>query len=269
MKRLCVVIPAYGKYAYVAQAVNSLLMSGPNVHALVVDDCSPNRAEASQFLEVLSWRFRGQFDALVHSENLGLTMSWNDGIEWALDRDFTYICVTNSDVYFPRNWFEPLQSALTHNLHLVGPVTNAPGSEPGQAAGQYSKVYSDVKFLENGLATPDRIQAVADDLMSSPTNPDYVLGPINGFCMVAEAKNWADHSFRPGEAFKPVNHVNSRGEPNPTPTMTLQEYELQGRWRERGLRIGYCPKSYVFHYRAVTRGDRYRAGDWYRLPEGQ
>jgi hypothetical protein len=46
--------------------------------------------------------------------------------------------------------------------------------------------------------------------------------------------------------------------------MTLSEYELQGRWRKDNLHIGFCPGSFVFHYRAVTRGDRYKRGKWYR-----
>jgi hypothetical protein len=46
--------------------------------------------------------------------------------------------------------------------------------------------------------------------------------------------------------------------------MTLGEYELQGRWTKAGLETAICTGSYVLHYRAVSRGARYRMGDWVR-----
>ena len=50
--------------------------------------------------------------------------------------------------------------------------------------------------------------------------------------------------------------------------MTLQEYELQGRWHAAGLRSGVVLSSFVFHYRAVSRGEKkFGKGQTYR-PEG-
>jgi hypothetical protein len=47
--------------------------------------------------------------------------------------------------------------------------------------------------------------------------------------------------------------------------MTLNEYELQRRWKETGLKVRRrCLGSYVFHYRAVSRGDAHKKGDWVR-----
>ena len=76
------------------------------------------------------------------------------------------------------------------------------------------------------------------------------------------------HAYDAEHVFKPRNDVNSRGHKNPTPLMTLQEYELQGRWHAAGLRSGVVLSSFVFHYRAVSRGEKkFGKGQTYR-PQG-
>jgi hypothetical protein len=87
---------------------------------------------------------------------------------------------------------------------------------------------------------------------------------LNGFCMMAKTSTWANNMYTTDQPFRDSNPFNSKGQPNPTPAMTLQEYELQARWHKLGLKSGVALSSYVFHYRSVTRGPRYNKGDWTR-----
>lgn len=43
-----------------------------------------------------------------------------------------YACCTNNDTVFTPGWDVTLRAALSRGFDLVGPVTNAPGSEKAQ-----------------------------------------------------------------------------------------------------------------------------------------
>jgi hypothetical protein len=171
---------------------------------------------------------------------------------------FDYCCVTNSDVLFSPGWDIEVVKAL-EKFHLVGPVTNAPGTEEEQYVGKYSVLYT-------RPANPDAIGTIQTELIREQAGR-FKASDLNGFCLIAKTATWWSQPFDPTHVFKSRNEHNSRGEPNPTPTMTLQEYELQRRWKARGLKTGIALGSYVFHYRSVSRGDKHKKGDWTRLKE--
>jgi GT2 family glycosyltransferase len=54
---------------------------------------------------------------------------------------------------------------------------------------------------------------------------------------------------------------------DPAMAMTGNEDELQKRWRKKKFRTGFCPQSFIFHYRAVSRGDRFKHRGWYRIDD--
>lgn len=257
---LLVVIPTYGAFDYAERAVRSVLQNSRvfRVRAVVIDDGSPDWQDA--WAKRLRDELQEQFASIRFPDNAGLLRSWNHGIAAAEFNCFDYCCVTNSDVLFPIGWdVEILAGLETHAL--VGPVTNAPGSEPTQYVGRYSVLY-DPERIEEGL------QEVQDELLKAQAGRFY-QATLNGFCLVAATATWTHHEFSPGKAFRPSNPVNSKGRTNPTPTMTLGEYELQKRWHANGLTSAVCLGSYVLHYRSVSRGPRHCKGDWLRAGEHQ
>lgn len=268
MDRLCVIVPTYGKFEYAKQAVESAIESARNVeaHVFLVDDASPDfhgydnigEVAPNHIVRGLMSKYSRRMRLIVNPVNLGLTQTWNKGIVAAvIAGNFKYICVTNSDVVFPKGYDIGMTQALNANkVDLVGPVTNAPGTEEDQFVKLYSDVYSG--------PDDDKIDEVQLDLLNK-RNTQVKRMTINGFCMMALAYTWENYMYAPEQPFKALNPVNSKGQTNPTPTMTLQEYELQARWHKVGLKSGVALSSYVFHYRSVTRGPRFNKGDWARL----
>jgi GT2 family glycosyltransferase len=256
---LAIVIPTYGAFSYAEKAISTALAcSLPSAHIIVVDDASPDGVDAFKNLYAMFEGHRSRLTFYRFSENGGLTRSWNKGLEIARRFDAHYTCVTNSDVLFPTSWEIALIAALdVRGAHLVGPVTNAPGTQANQDIDKYTYKY---KLTDD----QKEINRLSNELTLAHGS-DFHEGAINGFCMMAETSTWWKHAYDKEHVFRPSNDFNSKGEPNPTPLMTLQEYELQGRWKKAGLKIGFCPGSFVFHYRSVTRGDKHRKGKSYRM----
>lgn len=262
---LAIVIPTFSQFPYARLAVASALKQTrlATVRIFVADDASPDARKELPGLETAANALAercGHPEIQVHwfPENGGLTRSWNQGLLWAKRHKLTYTCVTNSDVKFSPGWDVPLLKALD-TYDLVGPITNAPGTEQLQYARTYTKAYS----------CGDRDETLCDiaiDLRKHHANA-VIPGTLNGFCMVAKTATWWAGAFDEFHVFNPHNAYNSQGKPNPTPLMTLNEYELQRRWHAKGFKTGFVPSSYVFHYRAVSRGDAHKKGDWLRIPE--
>lgn len=272
---ILIVVPTYGQFDYAARAVRTALAHTSYMKATVavIDDASPERLARDihcdgepygTFLINLKW-LRQEFgdDRIVQmqfDQNGGLTRSWNAGLTLAREGAFDFCCVTNSDVMFAPRWDREIFSLLNADkYHLVGPVTNAPGTNQEQYVGRYSVVYDPKKKDD-----VHHIAAVQDELIAQQSLRSKP-STLNGFCMVAFTKTWWDHSYSYTDVFCPRNDYNSKGEKNPTPLMTLNEYELQRRWHAAGLRSGIALGSYVYHYRAASRGDKHKAGDWARI----
>lgn len=262
--QLGIVIPTYGAFAYAAKAVRSALMCDfpGEVHVCVVDDASPDwgTGYANHLRQFLcDDETKNRYHDAHYQFNGGLTRSWNHGLTFFRDLDCDYICVTNSDVIFPFNWFHAIARGL-EKYALVGPLTNAPGTEEGQFVRLYAHSYRRSDSLRD-------IEAVQAELIGHHSE-DYKRMTLNGFCLVAKTSTWWDNAFDSEHVFCPRNDLNSKGKRNPTPLMTLNEYELQRRWRARGLQSAVALGSYVFHYRAVTRGEKHQQGDWVRAQDG-
>lgn len=268
MDRLCVIVPTYSKFEYAQQAVSSAIEAAKDVetHVFLVDDASPDFHGRDNIGEIapnfivrdLMAKYSKRLRLIVNRANVGLTKTWNTGITAAIvDGSFKYICVTNSDVVFPKAYDIGMTHALkSSRVDLVGPVTNAPGTEEAQFVKLYSSSYTGPRV--------DRIDAVQTELLAKHSTEVKKM-TLNGFCMMALARTWENNMYAPSQPFKESNPFNSKGQPNPTPAMTLQEYELQSRWHKLGLKSGVALSSYVFHYRSVTRGPRHNKGDWARL----
>jgi hypothetical protein len=259
------VCPTYSQFPYAERAISTFLEYTPGGLAIVVDDASPDWDD-KDWQSFLYIEPVGVLRAVVNrfEQNGGLTRSWNAGLSIARVYDCEYAIAGNSDVIFGARWYEGLLDALNAGYHLVGPVSNAPGIT--------AKGYAEVWRYDSTYATTDD-QEYIDNLSCSlreryPTS--IVEAPVNGFFQMARVADWWSGAYdaKAGQVYKPSNEFTSEGRRNPTPLMTLNEDELQGRWAKLGRKTAVVPSSFIFHYRAVTRGPKYLRGRWFRPAPG-
>jgi glycosyltransferase involved in cell wall biosynthesis len=279
--KILIVIPTYGQFDYAIRAVRTALSSTRTLdpYVTVIDDASPERLSRERhklphsvdepygnFLVNLRYakeEFGDKIYQLTFDENGGLTRSWNAGLNIARQMEFDFCCVTNSDVMFAHGWDGRLFDLLNSEKYdLVGPLTNAPGTEQTQYVGDYSVLYR--KDKKDDLTHMDEVQ----NELYHQQGARHKAATLNGFCMVAFTRKWWANAYDDSHVFCPRNDFNSKGERNPTPLMTLNEYEFQRRLHAKGGKSGVCLGSYVYHYRAVSRGDKHKRGDWARIEQG-
>lgn len=286
-ERLLIIIPVYGKFDFAAKAARSALAAShphTETYVLVLDDASPGgEDDYAEHIRPLEFAYQGRVFGERLRENLGLTRVWNQGLRFARKQKFDYACCTNSDVIFANNWFFGVESALRFGAALAGPLTNAPGAKAAQDIRRHA-AYE----LTDASDHQERVDSVGASLFER-YNFATEKTLINGFCMTAKTKTWwrgayaevgsrhnvaldartsssrhYAHETGLDNVFRPANPFNSKGQPNPTPRMTLNEDELQGRWQKLKMHSVLCLGSFVFHYRAITRGDAHKTKGAFR-----
>lgn len=228
-RELLFILPTYGHFDYARACLESFVRhTQPGTyHVAIIDDASPEWFQIPFSLWPVCPKHYLHF---VTRD--GLTRSWNAGLQLARQHDFQYVICGNSDLLFTEGWYEPLKIALNSGFDLVGPVTNA----PGHAGWQNIKHYARCALTDERLY----LSTVARRLRKHPKKV-YTCRFINGFCMAAKMKTWWAGAFDEDNVFDPRHKL------------TGNENELQLRFRSRGLHIGYVPRSFVFHYRSVSR----------------
>ena len=252
---LLFVLPTYGEFAYAKLAAESFCRHTPDGTILLVDDCSPDYDN----VDFMSWQVPiGRFHRFAFREWGGLTRSWNHGLRQARELEAEYVLAGNSDLLFTPQWSDALKLGLESGYGLVGPLSNAPGvtAKGLQEVQRYDSEYE--------LTDDEKMLGRAADRLRTRYAGQYVTSPVNGFALFAKTTTWWQHAYDLEHPFRPRNDFNSKGQRNPTPLLTLNEDELQGRWRNAGVLSGIVLSSFVFHYRSVSRGDRFKKPGWYR-----
>lgn len=259
------VIPVRGAFDYAAATARSFVTHTPAAFALLLDDASPGLDHGMAPSPVKE--FLGEYQHcsawIGFAHHGGPIRSWNHGL--LLCRDVlkpTYVCCANSDLLFTPGWFEPVRRQLDcGRLDLVGPLSNAPGPT-ARGLQDVTRYLPDYQLTDDDSA----LRQVASRLRAfcHGNGEAMVETPINGFCMTAATVTWWANAYDDEFVFCPRNDVNSKGQQNATPLVTLHEDEFQRRLHQRGRKSGVALGSFVFHYRSVSRGDRHRQGLWYR-----
>lgn len=247
--------------AYTRISLASFFATTPSAVAIVVDDGSADwNREYEQSLEQLAAQYTNVSIKFIHfPKNGGLTRSWNAGLTLANSLKLDYAIAGNNDVIFTTNWYAGMLHALNNGYHLVGPLSNAPGIT-AKGAQQIERYISNFKVTDDR----DKLNSYAAELYNAQFG-SVIERPINGFFQLASMDSWVKGKYDSIHFYRPVNPFTSKGYVNTTPLMTLNEDELQKRWRDKHMKSAVVLSSFIFHYRAVTRGDRYRRGNWYRL----
>jgi GT2 family glycosyltransferase len=231
--RTLVIFPSFGHFNYVFRAVSSLVSVDPGAVCrpdyVIVDDASEewNEVAWELFPDPTCWK--------VHFDTRGgLTRSWNHGLWLARKGGYRYVVCANTDILFGDRWLDPLVDALNCGCALVGPVTNA----PGHCVWQNVRPFLELNHVQLD-DSPEGINEVSHHLQSKRVHP--IECPLNGFCLAATTETWWSGAF------------NDRSVFNPAFPLQHNEVELQQRWRSIGLSSSMVPRSYVFHYRSVSR----------------
>lgn len=266
--RIGFICPSYNNFDYALRTIQSFFKHTPGGYCIFLDDCSPYWTPEwqSKFASALPTPRGDQGMYILRFATWGgLTRSWNYGLKIALEQQLDFCVAGNNDILFTEGWQDGLLASLAHGYRLVGPVSNAAGvSSDGKA--DVWRYLSEYHLTDD----PAYLNAVAQELRSKFAGV-VVDTKINGFFMMAKTADWWDgaYNYADGHVFCPRNDFTSKGKPNATPLMTLNEDELQGRWMAKGWKTAVVPSSFIFHYRAVSRGPRYCKGRWYRMPDPQ
>jgi len=255
---VCPTYKAKELHRYTEKALGSFFRTTPGGLAVVVDDGSVGfdnayarrlRALAPTENQIVVERFESQ---------LGLTRSWNKGLSICMEQRADYAIAGNNDVVFTPRWYEGMVQLAAISFSMVGPLSNAPGitAKGQQEISKYIKPY---KLTDD----QETLDGYAKRLLDRYTG-NFVVSKINGFFQFASMAAWHAGKYDENHFYRPANFFNAAGKENPTPFMTLNEDELQARWAKLGMKSAISLSSFIFHYRAVTRGDKYKKGQWFR-----
>jgi GT2 family glycosyltransferase len=247
------ILPLYGHHEYGRHAALTFFAhSPPDAQVLAYEDAHPS-ASRTDWVKWSRGFPPGRHRLRVFPSNAGLTRSWNEGLADARRLGFAYALCGNSDLAFTPGWSDALIHALeSGRASLAGPVTNAPGPTNQGAQGVERWLPKDCRpALDQAPDDPEWLGRAAAALRRRHGWEFQEMG-INGFCMLAKTATWWSGAFDAQRVF------------DPSKRMTGNEDELQKRWRRLGRRAGFCPGSFVFHYRSVTRGPRFRREGWHR-----
>jgi len=261
MKRIGYICPTYKAKqfdSYTRSALQSFAATTPGGVAVIVDDGSVGWDSYEQTLKSFLKLLPIEYEIFHFPKTGGLTRSWNKGLSICEEKKLDYAIASNNDVLFTNKWWMGVVHALECGFHMVGPLSNAAGitAKGKQDVWRYVKNFKlddDFKYLDN----------VSKNLRDNYLG-QVVRTPINGFFQMAKMSTWKAGKYDKNNFYRPVNVRNSKGKLNPTPLMTLNEDELQGRWIKKEMHSCVALSSFIFHYRAVTRGDGYKKGKWYR-----
>jgi len=245
---------------YTQKALESFFATTPGGTAIIVNDGSTGWS--SDYEQSLLGLKNNYSDVSLHLLNFpqlgGLTRSWNAGLAKAEELGLDYAIAGNNDIIFSNNWYEGMLLALANGYELVGPISNAPGITAGGK--QNVELYSPDYTLTDNL---DEVNKVAEHVHKTYFGKT-IESKVNGFFLMATLKSWIKGKFDEHNFFRPKNSHYSTGWLNPTPLMTANEDELQGRWAEKDMKSGIVLSTFIFHYRSVSRGNGYKLGKWYR-----
>lgn len=214
-----------------------------------MDDASPGVTDT----QWSKWSTECADYAQRFDENGGLTRSWNKGLRMARYLGATYAICGNSDTIFSPGFDTGLLEAL-EKAHLVGPVSNAPGwGCKRQNIENYCANYelTDNRAAINDTAAalrdqPVRLQLPRREIISNADGESVTVNypeTLNGFTLCARTDDWWSGAYDSSQVF------------NPGYPMEGSEAELQIRWAHLDRIAAIAPRSFVFHYRAITRGD--------------
>ena len=246
---LTYICPQYNAFVYTWRAVRSFFKYSPDDSVVIIPDDDSSNFDKQNWDDFFEDLPRDRIILHHFESNAGLTRGWNWGCTKAREIGAKYTIVGNNDVLFTPGWHEGLIHNLNRGFMQVGPVTNAPGYYcDKQNVKHYFKDYKvndDHEYLHD----------VARSLRKHFNLDQIQIANPNGFFMMARTETWWKGKYNEQYVF------------NPHKKMKDNETELQDRWNKKKWRMGFVPTSFIFHYRAVSREEKWKHPGWHRLAD--
>lgn len=226
-----VIIPTYGAWDVSERCIRSASANTPDPLIVVIDDASNDWPGEDV---IASWVAPGvPYVIQRYDSQGGLSRSWNRGLSVAKGFGCRLAVCANSDLVFPSGWFDGIAEAL-ESSPFAGPVTNAPGHQPLQRAEAWL-----LGYRPDG--SDEAIQAAADRCRS---RKGALVGThyLNGFCVCGRVESFFECAREGAEVF-------SKAFP-----MAGNEDDFFRRAISRSRFPVVVPRSFVFHYRGMSRG---------------
>ncbi len=170
-------------------------------------------------------------------EPKGLTNLWNKAFNYFLEhKDYTHLILSNNDVVFSNDAIYNLgKSAITHNVDMIGPMSNKPGPIKEQIPTDYE--------VQLNMNDPDLVDITQNILNKLPVIHSFdwfkKSNKVNGFCFmlsrnIKQIMNTVDCLIPP--------HLINTGNDD----WICQEVV------NNNLKIGICRAAFVYHHKALT-----------------
>jgi len=119
-KELTIVVPCYNNIELTKKTLSTLNDSTESpINIIIVDDNSTDETEAY-------FKAHGYANNLFYirnEQNKGVNASWNIGLKKALELDAPYICISNNDMLYTKDWDVALIKALEGGYSVVSPYS--------------------------------------------------------------------------------------------------------------------------------------------------
>jgi glycosyltransferase involved in cell wall biosynthesis len=261
MLRTALICPTYNAielHRYTVRTLTLFFETTPDGIAIVVDDGSAGFIDGyGESLHALAGA-PDRLHTLGFPSSGGLTRSWNAGLAKASELKVDYAIAGNNDIVFTPRWYEGLLHALTNGYAMVGPLSNAPGTT-AQGRQEVTRYVSNYRLSDNSQELARTAEKLRTERMGH-----VIETHVNGFFQMAAMPTWEAGKFDQQHFYRPVNKRYASGKWNPTPLMTGNEDEIQHRWHKKGWKSCIALSSFIFHYRAVSRGEKHKKGMWFR-----
>lgn len=143
MKKISIIIPAFGTEKYIERCLNSVIgQTYPNLEIIVVNDCSPGNMK--QILDKYS-SLDSRIKIVEHEKNKGLFQARLTGSDVATG---DYICFLDSDDYITRDYYRILVNSIEKNNSDFA-VSTIVNEEAEDRRYVYKLFESDRQILEN------------------------------------------------------------------------------------------------------------------------
>jgi dolichol-phosphate mannosyltransferase len=114
MSEKLVIIPTYNEIENIDKIVEAILRLPIKVHLLIVDDHSPDGT--GEHIKTLQSKHTRSLHLVERSGKLGLGTAYIEGFQWALERDYRYICEMDADFSHNPGDLPRLFEACENNL---------------------------------------------------------------------------------------------------------------------------------------------------------
>lgn len=232
--KIVIIILNYNGCQNTIECINSIFNSSQesNFKIVVVDNASSDRSK-SELSKIKDIVF------IQNKDNLGYSGGNNAGIWWALENNFDQILILNNDTIVSKNTVQILSNAL-NGFSIVAPkIYFAKGFEFHKE--KYAeKDLGSVIWYAGGKIDWENILGIhigVDEVDKGQYDKVREINFATGACLMVKR-----------EVFEKIGLFDEKY------FLYLEDMDFSKRAKNAGFKIGYIPKSYLWHKNAASIG---------------